>query len=244
MFPGAEMNGYIRGATNAIMVEILSPDTFVNGGIQFVALDNLGNQQGYFLQPNTVATSAAILQLHNGRLYVEHDRPIPRNTVNGLYRIHIIAAWIPSPFYTGPVSFYASGILANGDNDTTGDTQLVGNLVLYPAIPLDIDPVEIQDTTVIDSSQKLQAVFKNPEIACHYYGGWFFFEVFAEERALVNLDIFDSNSKRVAHETLRLPPGISKNSYQLDLASGMYWVIISPLGGDFQPQRGRFVVVK
>jgi hypothetical protein len=136
----AVVNGYLPGAPHLIVVEVLSQTPFPIGGIQFQALDTAGNVTGYFLPGNAANTARAQQQyLLNGRQYIEHDRPVIPVQIGPAYRIFVGATWNPSPFYRGPVTFYAAGALCDGDGTVIRDIGMKTQLTLLPVRPLAAD---------------------------------------------------------------------------------------------------------
>ena len=92
-------------------------------GMQSTAVDANGNNAGTFSAPS----SNAQLESVDGRHIFEHSQASSSNTFT--------ATWL-SPTNGGDVTFYASGLAANGNFQTGGDEVSLAELVLPEAEPV------------------------------------------------------------------------------------------------------------
>lgn len=229
----AEVNGYIKGATHAIMVEFLSPDTFKNGGIQFVVLDTAGNQAGWVLPPNTPNSPIANRFNWFRKLYLEHDKPITAARVGNLRKIYMAAAWIPSPFYDGPVTIHAGIAACNGNGAVTGDIGFDGQLTLYPARPLLAEGDSIDNTTE----------YPQQEISATYQSGRLRIHINMDEAESIQMEVLNINGQRVIRETLYIDKGSNKVDVMQTLPEGMYWLVAQDNEGRSPALSTRFLVL-
>ncbi len=238
LFQQAQVNGYIRGATHAIMVELLSPDSFINGGIQFVVLDTAGNQAGWLLPPNTPNSPIATRFSWFGRLYLEHDVPILPARIGTTNRVYMIATWFPSPFYEGPVTIYASVAACNGNGAITGDRGFQNQLTLYANRPLDAatDSTQLISDFVDNLPDRLSGTVG-------YQDGNLTLRVDIPESSMLEIDVCNATGQRIAQETLTTTKGHNSISFQLtSLSAGMYWVLIQDKEGKYPGSNLSFIV--
>lgn len=220
---GAVLTGYVPGATHVFLVEILSADTFVNGGMQFQIVDSLGNKAGSFLPGNTANATIAIPWNYQFHQYIEQPRPIYPVMVGGARKIYIGAAWIANPLYDGPVTFYASGTICNGDSTANGDNSYNKELTLYPRFPLEAS----QDSTetVIPQLRAVWAYVEETQLFLGYAGA---------DKDLIFYEVFDGAGNVLLQGKAFFEPADRKALKLPAHSAGLYFVrtsgIKSPIG--------------
>lgn len=220
LFQQATSTGYYQpGATHLFLVEILSTDTFINGGMQFQMIDTAGNTAGWFLPGNTANSTIAPPVHLAGHQYIEHPHPITPSSLGGTSRIFIGAAWIPSPFYRGPITLYTSGALCDGDGSSLGDLGYIDYVTLYAAPPLEIST----DSTGQNPGLKYRGIWgdwSSDHLSLAYEG---------EEKDLIFFEVFDVSGKFLAQGSELFEPGERRALYLPDHATGIYYVRSSGL---------------
>jgi len=202
---------YVPGGNHFFVVELSSLDNFAHGGIQFQALDTLGNITGFFLPGNTTNANTAPQVYLGGRQYIEQPRPILPNLVQGRRRIFIGAAWRPSPFYRGDVRIYASGVLADGDKTVMKDNAFVTVLELEPASPLEVHQDSIPQD--VDGAQHpLFRVCWRDQFEMSYHG---------QHRDFHFYELVDISGKILLQGSRMFEPG-EELRFTLPVAAGLY----------------------
>lgn len=214
--------GYLYGQSHLMMVELLSTSSYPISGISMTVVDSNGYGVGSFLPGNT--TNAVNLPITTcttrNRSYVEQLTGItPFVTGGSNYRSFIGASWVPGFGYYGPVHFFASGVIANGNNAVTGDACFSTSLTLYPAHPLEVPPGSTAITT--DSGRKASILYDDPVRLLYI----------ADEASLVKTYIHDLTGACVAsgaHETIR---GLNTIELPKSLSGGLYVLSIKDWDG-------------
>ena len=108
---GSVVTSYIPGNTYTVEFDLASNFSFTRG-FQGVALTSTNAQAGTFSSPQANTQISTI----GSRQYVEHSTPaLSANT------FVFIASWTAPAINTGNVTIYADGVVANGNNSTSGD---------------------------------------------------------------------------------------------------------------------------
>jgi hypothetical protein len=108
---GMIVTSYIPGNTYTVEFDLASNFNFTRG-FQGVALTSSNAQAGTFSSPQTNTQISTI----GNRQYVEHNSPaLSAGT------FVFIASWTAPAINTGNVTIYADGVVANGNNGTSGD---------------------------------------------------------------------------------------------------------------------------
>ena len=118
------VSAYLPGTEYVLNITVnTSNGTAPVHGMQSTAVDANGNNAGTFSAPS----SNAQLESVDGRHIFEHSQASSSNTFT--------ATWL-SPTNGGDVTFYASGLAANGNFQTGGDEVSLAELVLPEAEPV------------------------------------------------------------------------------------------------------------
>ncbi|MFK7799140.1 MAG: choice-of-anchor V domain-containing protein, partial [Aureispira sp.] len=127
---GQIVTDYVPNDTYTVEFNTTNQFGFVHG-VQGVALTPTNAQAGAFSSP-IAGTKISPL---NGRQYVEHSTPA---FAAGGFTFS--ATWTAPGVGTGSVTFYGSGVIANGNSGTSGDDPIAPvNLVLPERIAASID---------------------------------------------------------------------------------------------------------
>jgi hypothetical protein len=108
---GSIVTSYIPGDVYTVEFDLFSQSSFTRG-FQGVALTSSNTQAGTFSSPQTNTQISTV----GTRQYVEHNSPA-LSAGNFVF----IASWTAPVINTGSVTFYSDGVVANGNNGTSGD---------------------------------------------------------------------------------------------------------------------------
>jgi len=119
------VSAYLPGTEYVLTITVNTNNgTAPAHGMQSTAVDANGNNAGTFSDPS----SNAQLESVDGRHIFEHSQASSSNTFS--------ATWVSPTIGGGDVTFYASGLAANGNFGTSGDEVSLAELVLPEAEPV------------------------------------------------------------------------------------------------------------
>ncbi|GIV34695.1 MAG: hypothetical protein KatS3mg031_2230 [Chitinophagales bacterium] len=205
-------NGYVPGTVYNISVSMGSVQSQVKG-FQLTVLDANGNGAGTLTITDINHTTKTNL---GNRQYISHKNA---NTTSAW-----VFRWESPPTDIGPVTFYASGIGANGDNQATGDVvyrskagvSTTSGLIQYNLTALPPVPADIAGITI----------FPNP------FRKEIFIEYPVTEEGSVQIELVSINGEKVASicckaqlpgihlQKLTVPSGIAAGLYMLQMQAG------------------------
>jgi hypothetical protein len=115
----------MSGTMYPLTVTVSNPgQTAIRGGFQMVALNESNQNAGTFSNPGP----SSKLSTNGGRGYHEHN---PGKAFNGNQQISWTVTWTaPNVQGTEDVSFYAAGLVANGNNNTSGDLTVASETTI------------------------------------------------------------------------------------------------------------------
>ncbi len=199
-YGGAEV--YEAGATYDISVTIDDPNAS-RFGFQMIALDESFNSTGAFISPagsmTNIQTSPA------GREYINHQS-VPNPSEN-TYSFQ----WTAPATGSGSVTFWASGLAANGNGAKTGDYTYTASLNI----------TEMEDTALEDILNKDIEIYPNP------IQNDLNINLDLKENTNVAIQIMDATGKMIQQFNQQTyAVGSQHLQYPVDLVNGLYYLHI------------------
>lgn len=135
---------YVPGTSYDVVVEVLHPiGTPSRFGFQCVAFDSGNLQAGTFLNPQA---GVSVVVLPSGVEVAEHSSFLTSPTFT--------FQWTAPNAFTGPVTFWAGGVAANGNGQNTGDGGSP-TPTSFTLVPDKVVPIELAEFTGRQTNQSV-----------------------------------------------------------------------------------------
>jgi len=196
-FSGAE--SYEAGVTYNISVTVDDPNAS-RFGFQMIALDDSFGSIGEFI--STAGSMTNIQSAPNGREYINHQSA--PNPSENTYSFQ----WTAPASGAGGVTFWASGLAADGNGAKTGDYTYTASLNI----------AEMEDTALEDLLNSDIAIYPNPiqnDLNINFD---------LKGNTMVNIQIMDAAGKMIQQLDQQVfAAGSQTLQYPIDLANGLYY---------------------
>ncbi|GLR15983.1 choice-of-anchor V domain-containing protein [Portibacter lacus] len=154
------VTSYTPGNTYLVEAKVASQFNFARG-FQLVGLTDNNSQAGSFSSPGSQTKISPL----NGRQYLEHSTPA-LSADNYVFT----ATWTAPTANTGEVTFYSTGVVANGNNSPSGDEVTVPvQLMISEAVTVPVELIDFrasrnENEILVSWETALEESFDNFEI--------------------------------------------------------------------------------
>jgi len=187
---------YMPTTDYIINISVVS-DGHLRGGFQMMAVDSMGNSVGTFTASGL--PNGTQLATVGSKTYIEHKNMSSIATISGVTTWSML--WMSPTAGTGDVTFYAIGVAANNNGNSSGDQVFSNNRTL----------TENLGSSIIESHSILK-LYPNPSID---------YITITNNQNKMNVMIMDQNAKMV---TQAIIDANNDRIYIGDLPVGIYYI--------------------